>query len=503
LAYAHDMGASQLPNRSVNAASAAAREIPYIKWLFVFFLLSLPLVNPTIHGDGVGYYAYARALLIQHNLRFEEDWRHANRKFSFERVPGEEQLRPDQFTATGYVDNRFTVGPAMLWSPFLIVAHILVMAWDWFGGHVPADGFSEPYLLAMAIGTAVCGFLGLLLSFSLAKKYVQDRWAFLATVGIWLASSLPVYMYFNPSWSHAQSAFAVALFLWYWDRTRDKRAPLQWLALGAIAGLMIDVYLPNGVFLLVPMIESVLSHWARWKERDAVLQKRLFLGEAVFLFSIWVTLLPTFITRKVIFGGFFRMGAYTSLPWNWTAPHWRQVLFSSDHGAFSWTPILALAIIGLFLTSRTTRITAMYLAAGAAAFYYVISSYPFWDGMASFGNRFLISLTPIFTFGLAMFFERSNKYFRDNGRAFVAAAGLMTVLAAWNAGFIFQWGEHLVPVRGEISFRQMTHNQFFVVPRDVAGHLQAYLFKRNEEMRKIDQRDIEEMRKEQLNSTAP
>ena len=266
---------------------------------------------------------------------------------------------------------------------------------------------------------------------------------------------------------------------------------------------MIDVYLPNGVFLLVPMIESLLAHWARWKESNAVLQKKLFLGEAVFLFSIWMTLLPTLVTRKVVFGGFFRIGAYSTLPWNWAAPHWRQVLFSSDHGALSWTPILALAIIGLIETSRTARTTAMYLAASAVAFYYVISSYPFWDGMASFGNRFFISLTSIFIFGLALFFERCSKYFRDNGRAFVAGVGLVAVLAAWNAGFIFQWGEHLIPVRGEISFREMIHNQFFVVPRDVAGHLQAYLFKRKDEMRKIEERDMEEMRNEQINSTAP
>jgi hypothetical protein len=61
------------------------------------------------------------------------------------------------------------------------------------------------------LGTAFYGFLGLLLSYSLARKYVAAHWAFLATLGIWGASSVPVYMYFNPAWSHAQSAFAVAL----------------------------------------------------------------------------------------------------------------------------------------------------------------------------------------------------------------------------------------------------------------------------------------------------
>jgi len=33
------------------------------------FLCTLPLVNPIVHGDGVGYYAYVRAPLIDHNFR--------------------------------------------------------------------------------------------------------------------------------------------------------------------------------------------------------------------------------------------------------------------------------------------------------------------------------------------------------------------------------------------------------------------------------------------------
>jgi hypothetical protein len=483
---------ASVPSR-VGNTPAAKRGIPYKKILFVCFILTLPIVNPTVHGDGVGYYAYARAILIQHNLRFEEDWRHANRFFSASRVDENERLRPEEYTPTGYVDNHFTVGPAILWSPFLILAHLAVLTTHAFGGHVSADGFSQPYVVAMAFGTAFYGFLGLLLAFSLAKKYVRDRWAFLATMGIWLASSLPVYMYFNPAWSHAHSAFTVALFLWYWDRTRGPRSAGQYVALGLIAGLMIDVYFPNGVFLLLPLVEAMLEHRAFWKTQRWDLQKRLILSETLFVGSAFVALLPTLITRLIVYGGIFKIGSYSAQAWMWSAPHWWQIFFSSDHGALSWTPILALSLIGLFIAPRNARMIASYLEAGAAAFYYVIACYPFWDGMASFGNRFLISLTPVFVFGLALLFERYGRYFRDEARAFVAAGGLVILLSLWNAGFIFQWGEHLLPVRGEISFREMIHNQFFVVPRELGSHLRAYLFKRKEEMRKIEDRDIQQM----------
>jgi hypothetical protein len=485
---------ASIPNRPGRAAAVARREFPYHKVLLALFLLSLPLVNPTVHGDGVGYYAYARASLIQHNLRFEEDWRHANKYFSSARLQGNDELRPNQYTNTGYVDNRFSVGPAMLWSPFLILAHVAILTWNTFGGHVAADGFSEPYLIAMALGTAIYGFLGLYLSFLLAKKYVRARWAFLATVGIWLASSLPVYMYFNPAWSHAHSAFTVALFLWYWDRTRASRTLKQWIVLGLIAGVMADVYFPNGVFLALPIIESLIAHGAAWKAHAWRSQGVLAYGELAFVAALGIATLPTIITRRIIYGGLFQFGAYTSLAWDWSAPNSWHVLFSSEHGLLSWTPIVALALIGLLLGPRSARPVALYLGVGAISFYYVIASYPYWDGLASFGNRFFISLTPIFVFGLALLFERYGQYFRNNRRAFAAAAGFTVLISLWNAGFIFQWGEHLVPVRGPISFREMAHNQLFVVPGQFAARLHDYLFRRKDEMRKIEERDIEQLK---------
>ena len=69
------------------------------------------------------------------------------------------------------------------------------------------------------------------------------------------------YMYFNPSWSHAHSAFAVALFLWYDQNTRQARTPKQWLVLGLAAGLMIDMYYPNAIFLLVPAVEGLAQYF--------------------------------------------------------------------------------------------------------------------------------------------------------------------------------------------------------------------------------------------------
>jgi len=66
----------------------------------------------------------------------------------------------------------------------------------------------------------------------------------------------------------------------------------------------------------------------------------------------------------------------------------------------------------------------------------------------------------------------------------------------WNAAFMLQWGEHLIPPRGPISWSEMIHNQFSAVPRQIAAHLENYLFHRHDLMRQIEDRDINEMKKQ-------
>jgi len=127
----------------------------YEKVLIALFVITLPFSNPWVRGDGVGYYAFVRAPLIEHRLDFTKDWQAANTSFRMGRIGADGQPLPDQYTVTRHLDNHFSVGPAILWSPFLIVAHMGVCLYDHLGGHIPASGYSRPYLLAMALGTGI------------------------------------------------------------------------------------------------------------------------------------------------------------------------------------------------------------------------------------------------------------------------------------------------------------------------------------------------------------
>jgi len=139
---------------------------PAMTWpvcaLSILFLLSLPVVNPYVHGDGVGYYAYAQSLVIDHDLNFEDDWRAATPGFLKDRVDANGQLLAEEYTVTGRLRNHFSVGPTILWAPFLTLAHAGVIVANSLGAEIPANGYSRPYLAAMASATVLYGFLGLL-----------------------------------------------------------------------------------------------------------------------------------------------------------------------------------------------------------------------------------------------------------------------------------------------------------------------------------------------------
>ena len=135
--------------------------------------------------------------------------------------------------------------------------------------------------------------------------------------------------------------------------------------------------------------------------------------------------------------------------------------------------------------------TAAYLGVGAAAFYYLIACYPYWHGLSSFGNRFFISLTTIFIFGLALLFERAalcsatmgGRLFRrrtGGGTGFVEPG---TDVPVGRAPYPGSWG----------NFFWTNDSQSIVCgTQGVVGAFAIVFVSRKSEMHKIEQQDIQQ-----------
>ena len=114
--HAGNAGTGGHPRRKPSARRTVHTR--YTKVLLLLFFLTLPLVNPWVRGDGVGYYAYLRSLLIEHRLDFSNDWRAANESFAMGRVRPDGSIDPLQYTPTGHLNNHYAVGPPYSGRPF-------------------------------------------------------------------------------------------------------------------------------------------------------------------------------------------------------------------------------------------------------------------------------------------------------------------------------------------------------------------------------------------------
>src|SRR6202040_1778443 len=157
---------------------------------------------------------------------------------------------------------------------------------------------------------------------------------------------------------HPLSAFIVALFVWYWNHTRDARSWSEWILLGAIGGLMMDVYPPNAILLIVPVLESLSTYWKELARRDPKSFGDEFLKNAAFALALLAAFLPTLVAKKIIYGSYFNFGYGES--WFLNSPALLKVCFSPDHGLFSWTPIAFLAVIGMWLLRKRDEILGLY-----------------------------------------------------------------------------------------------------------------------------------------------
>jgi hypothetical protein len=129
------------------------------------------------------------------------------------------------------------------------------------------------------------------------------------------------------------------------------------------------------------------------------------------------------------------------------------------------------------------------------SFYYLIAIDPCWDGLSSFGNRKFISLLPFFVIGLAVALSEFAGSLKKS-KEMAIGASVVAVFVIWNLAFIFQWGTHLVPARGPISWKEMAYNQVVIVPKRAVTDVKAYLENRRGMMKQIEVEDLEQQQKQ-------
>ena len=364
-----------------------------------------------IGSDGLGYYAHLRSLVIDHDLNYENEFRNYN--------PFDHHVQNfRKLTKTGYVANKYPIGPALLWTPFFIAAHFLTLFLHHLGFNFPVNGYSFFYQLFTGIGTTLYGILGLYCIFKIADRYFPEKVTTCAIGTTFLATNLIYYFVREPSMSHVLSMFAVSLFLYLNLKDFGEKTTVTFLVSGLAAGLMILMRYQNALFMIVPLTELILNCFG-----DGLSRKKFITSARsgmVFLAGLGFVLLPQLIIIKIIFGFNFtapqaldigtinvaRASDYTISSFNFLAPKLKLVLFSPHHGLIYWTPIVFLCLTGMVLFIRRDRLKGAILLLCFVCQWYINAAWYGWTFGDAFGARAFINCTPIFAIGLATVLDR-------------------------------------------------------------------------------------------------
>jgi len=471
--------------------------------LVVVFAASLPAVTPRLYSsDEIQYFSYLRSLWFDHDVSFENEYRYFYDR-NVAQSAGFHETFLERQTRAGRRVNYATMGCAVLWAPFYAIGDVTARVMRAAGRDVAVDGFSTPYVAAVAYGSAVLGFAAVLLSIAAARRITGRAGSLAAGAAVWAGTPLLFYMYVAPPFAHAVSAFAVALFVTVWLQVRREWRVSGAVGLGLSAALMgmvreQDIFLAAG-----PAADFILTAArGRMNRGTRIRDTRRILAAAVAgctAFAIGYA--PQLLAYNAL-NGRPTPAADVQRKMTWYSPHGLQVLASPEHGFLFWTPLAVLCLAGLVvLTSgrtRGVRPTPSFNKAhdgpepegsdagtigdrrriGACALLmvalqvYISGAIESWTVAGAFGQRRFVCLTILLVIGLAALLSSLSQIPR---RTVSIAAGLAVW---WNIALMAEFSTGLMD-RQRLELKKNAYDAFVTIPRMAPALAYRYLIRRD------------------------
>lgn len=418
---------------------------------FAAGLVAQTRLGARLQSDGFYYFAYARSLWFDGDVDFTNDYRLLGLG---------DKAHLFQPTPTGYAQSAWTIGPAIVWTPFFAAGHGVASRLSAAGVEVKTDGTSFPYRQAVCVAGLFYGLIGLFFCYLLAALFVSRGLAASATALMASGSFLLWYLVKEPSMTHAPSMAAVAVFTYWWARTRQGRTLVSWALLGLGAGLMTTIRWQNALFALLPAIDALilLVQASRARHRSAAVG--VLAGGFGFLGAAVIGFLPQMLAWQAIYGQLLAVSP-VGPQIRWRDPHIIDILWSSRNGLLSVSPILYVAAAGLVGFVRSERRVALSALVTVAAMVYFNASIQDWWGSAGFGMRRFDGTLPLLTIGLAVCLRYLIGLVA--ARPALAVAGALSLLVLWNVSFMAAAAAGRARIGEAVSFGELAGEQARIV----------------------------------------
>jgi hypothetical protein len=333
----------------------------FISYLSVF-ILHAGIVGKTVYGDGIFYFSWVRSLTFDKDVDMTND-------YACFGITDTEQPRG----TNDRIGNKFSIGPALLWSPSYIAVKTIV------GG----NGCTFPYQVAVGITSVLAAISGLLLLYRTLIRFYPQSVSVISIAALAFATNLFFYGSIDPVNSHAVSFFAACVFVTALYGSEH----ISWFITGASFGLLLATR-PQDimyVLLLIPFYRRINI-------------PKIFLG-------FTITFLPQLLAWQALYGKFWISPYLTgSEGFDFLHPHILGLLLAPSSGLFLWTPIVAIACFGipiLFMKKRALGSAALVIIAFQLI---LIASWGVWWQGASYSGRMFVGTLPLIAFGLAEMF---------------------------------------------------------------------------------------------------
>lgn len=360
-----------------------------------------------IESDGKYYYQFLVSLIYDNDIDFTNNYtapKYPWMTLEIDHYNLREIINPQ----TSKPVNYWTIGPAILWTPFFATTLGIGKVLNLLPG-VTLD--LSPWGLFMQYGvmfaSVVYTVAGLWLAFLILKDYFEIRFIIPGLTCLLFGSNFIYYAVFEVSMSHVYDFFTAVLFIYYFKKvSKTLENPFLYAALGATAGLHTLVRTQN--LVTIGLFTGLLVYLIVKKGKS---NPRQFIGIGIFLATYSLFCVPILLINNYLSGNPLSIPQGTSFL---SGTHVFEVLFSSNNGLFSTNPILLLGLTGFiwFLIIRIrirnvkdNSVLLIFLALAWVAQLFINSATNDWWGGYAFGQRRLIGSFLIFGFGLTYLFK--------------------------------------------------------------------------------------------------
>lgn len=407
----------------------------FLFWIAFFLIIRFIVYYPNhaiiVKSDGIGYYSYLRSIMKDGNLDFSNEFAEFD--------SGKYHLPlPTDLTRTGYVPNPFSIGPAILWSPFFISADIITHILYFYGYDLPPDGYSPIYIYFCAIGTLFYGYLGFILLY-LNLRIFFDKFIIVLSV-LFMLFGTPLLYYLTSEFfmSHIHSFFMINLLFYYLFRYHDTDKKKGWIIFGIITGFSALIRWQNIFFALLPGFIYAISLYEKGFNLKAL--KSFFIKIFLYSISLTVFIVPQFIIFHIIYGFWLGVPQGESFL-SFNLSRLFLVLFSSHNGLFHWHPITFICFSGLILSAFYKKIHISFIIIFLVQAYIASLPYDWWAGH-SFGMRRLLNCSIILAFGLAFLLNYLYKRYKT---CFYGLCIFLIILCFINIMMFIAYSKSVIP----------------------------------------------------------